>query len=198
MTVATDFFDRTLQPSRLMVILRGHAPDETVELCRAAKAAGAGLVEVPLGGEAASEALRAAVRWGAEAGICVGAGTVTSTERLGQAAEAGAAFTVAPGFDARVAEHSESLGLPHLPGVATPSEIQHARRAGYLWLKAFPAAALGPAWFSAIRQPFPEVKLVATGGINAGNAGSFLDAGASAVSLGSSFADSDDLRTTTS
>jgi 2-dehydro-3-deoxyphosphogluconate aldolase/(4S)-4-hydroxy-2-oxoglutarate aldolase len=56
----------------------------------------------------------------------------------------------------------------------------------------FPAAQLGSSWITALCAPFPAARFVATGGISTGNAGEFLLAGAAAVSLGSSFADSAD------
>jgi 2-keto-3-deoxy-6-phosphogluconate aldolase len=73
--------------------------------------------------------------------------------------------------------------------VATATEIHRAARLGLVWLKAFPAAALGPGWFAAMSGPFPQIRLVATGGVDASNAAALLDAGAAAASLGSAFAD---------
>jgi 2-dehydro-3-deoxyphosphogluconate aldolase/(4S)-4-hydroxy-2-oxoglutarate aldolase len=86
--------------------------------------------------------------------------------------------------------------MAHLPGVATATEIQRALRLGLSWQKAFPASSLGPGWFTAQREPFRQVKLVATGGVSTENAAAFLKAGAAAVSLGSAFARSpdDDIR----
>ena len=55
-------------------------------------------------------------------------------------------------------------GVPLLPGVATPTEVQLALAHGVSWLKAFPARWLGCEWFSLIRGPFPQVRFVATGG----------------------------------
>jgi 2-keto-3-deoxy-6-phosphogluconate aldolase len=61
--------------------------------------------------------------------------------------------------------------------------------AGCSWLKAFPAVSLGPAWFTAIRGPYPGVRFVATGGITPATAPAFLEAGASVVGLGSAGGD---------
>jgi Entner-Doudoroff aldolase len=101
------------------------------------------------------------------------------------ALQLGAVFTVSPGFDEEVAAYSLENGLPHLPGVATATEIQAALRQGFGWLKAFPAAELGPAWFRAMCGPFPRVRFVATGGITPDSFQTYLDAGAAAVSFGS-------------
>src|SRR5699024_6847497 len=106
-----------------------------------------------------------------------------------EAKRAGAAFTVAPGLDTTVVESSHTHGLPHLPGVATPSDIQCAQRLGLSWVKAFPASVLTPHWFAAMRGPFPGLKTVATGGMNATNAPEYLAAGASVVAVGSALED---------
>ena len=84
-------------------------------------------------------------------------------------------------------------GLPVMPGVATSSEIQAARRLGLVWLKAFPVAQLGSAWVRAQLAPFPEARFVATGGVDADNAREFLDAGARVAAIGSALADDNQL-----
>lgn len=170
-------------------ILRGFDPAETV--ARAVRAWDLGLtaLEVPLETPEQAASLAAAVAAARERGLSVGAGTVCTNEQVRAAKDAGAAFTVAPGHDPQVAAYSRELGLPHLPGVATAGEIQAAVRGGHRWLKVFPASVLGPSWLRAMRGPFPQVRLVATGGIDARNAREFLDAGAGAVGVGSALTD---------
>lgn len=188
-TGATRWFDEVFADQRAMVILRGYPPERTVELCARAWDLGITQVEVPVQSPDALPSLRAALDAARERGLGVGAGTVTTVEQLEDVAAAGVTFTVAPGLDDDVVRRSGELGLPHLPGVATPSEIQHAVRLGLTWLKAFPASVLGPEWFRAVLAPFPGVRLVATGGVSAANVRDFLDAGARVVSLGSAVAD---------
>ncbi|MFF5563385.1 bifunctional 4-hydroxy-2-oxoglutarate aldolase/2-dehydro-3-deoxy-phosphogluconate aldolase [Streptomyces sp. NPDC012829] len=190
-TASGRLFQDAFDTLPLMAILRGFDVARTVEVSRRAWDVGIRLVEVPVQNETAVAALRAAVEAGRERGAVVGAGTVTTVERVERAVEAGAGFTVAPGFSREVAEASLAAGLPHLPGVATASDIQQAEALGLTWLKAFPAAALGPGWITAMHGPFPEARFVATGGMNLTNTREFLAAGASAVSLGSALADPD-------
>ncbi|MEU6394124.1 bifunctional 4-hydroxy-2-oxoglutarate aldolase/2-dehydro-3-deoxy-phosphogluconate aldolase [Streptomyces sp. NPDC046939] len=186
-------FDDLFGRVPVMAILRGLSPDRSVELAVRAWDLGIECVEVPVQDEAAGRALAAVVAAGRERGKAVGAGTVTSVERLERAVGAGAAFTVAPGLDAEVARASVAAGLPHLPGVATATDVQAARALGLTWLKAFPASVLGVEWFRAMRGPFPEVPFVATGGLDAGNASAYLDAGARVVAVGSALEDPDQL-----
>jgi len=81
----------------------------------------------------------------------VGAGTVPGPAQVTDARDAGAAFTVSPGFDPGVVDASRAAGLPSLPGVATATDIQRALRHGLRRVKDFPASALGEGWFAAMR-----------------------------------------------
>ncbi len=187
--VTVNLFDTSFSGQPVMAILRGMSSADTVTLAQRAWDLGLTNVEVPVEVPGALPALQAAVAAGRERGHGVGAGTVIGIEQVRAVAEAGAAFTVAPGFDPDVASASLLAGMPHLPGVATPSEVQRALAAGFSWLKVFPATALGTAWFRALRGPFPAVHLVATGGIDARNAQEYLAAGADVVAVGSALAD---------
>lgn len=189
METLSDWFTATFAGAPVMAILRGFTPERTVELATAAWDLGVTCVEVPVQDDSGLDALTAAVAAGRRRGMPVGAGTVTTTDRLRWAHEAGAAFTVAPGLEVDVARASIAVGLPHLPGVATASEVQEASALGFYWLKAFPASVLGTAWFRAMRGPFPETDFVATGGMDAANAAAYLDAGASVVAVGSALED---------
>ncbi|GAA2448215.1 bifunctional 4-hydroxy-2-oxoglutarate aldolase/2-dehydro-3-deoxy-phosphogluconate aldolase [Actinomadura vinacea] len=184
-----DFFGHHLARDPVLGIFRGLAPDDTVELCERAWEFGVELIEVPVQTPDALPSLRAALDAAGRRGKHVGAGTVTTVEQLAAVHELGAAFTVAPGLHSEVAAESLRLGLPHLPGVATATEIANALAFGFTWLKAFPAAQLGTGWIAAQLAPFPLVRFVATGGIGPSNAGSFLAAGCRGVAVGSALAD---------
>ncbi|MFD5185066.1 bifunctional 4-hydroxy-2-oxoglutarate aldolase/2-dehydro-3-deoxy-phosphogluconate aldolase [Streptomyces sp. NPDC058372] len=185
----TRFFDDAFATVPLMAILRGHPPESTVELATRAWDLGVTQVEVPLQDPAAVPSLKAAVAAGARRGLGVGAGTVSTPELVHVAHDAGAAFTVAPGYDEDVLDTCLQAGLPHLPGISTPTEAGRAQRRGLHWVKVFPASSLGPSWIHAVRAPFPGLRIVATGGLDAQNAAAFLEAGARVVALGSALAD---------
>lgn len=177
--------DELFGDHRVMVILRGLPPAETVAAAGQAWDAGVGLLEVPIGQADQVPALAAAVAAGAERGRLVGAGTVIAVEQVDAATAAGAAYTVAPGYDPAVVAASSEAGLPHLPGVATAGEVQRARAGGCRWVKVFPASTLGPGWIAAMRGPFPDVRYLATGGIAVAAAPDYLGAGARVVAFGS-------------
>lgn len=193
METMSDWFEEAFAGAPVMAILRGYDPERTVALARRAWSVGIDCVEVPIQDAGAEASLAAAVAAGREAGRAVGAGTVTSTARLERAIELGAAFTVAPGLDLRLVRASADAGVPHLPGVATGSDVQAALDAGLTTVKAFPASVLGTGWFQAMRGPFPEVRIVATGGMHARNAAEYLAAGADVVAVGSALDDPEQL-----
>ncbi|MFC7272896.1 bifunctional 4-hydroxy-2-oxoglutarate aldolase/2-dehydro-3-deoxy-phosphogluconate aldolase [Paractinoplanes rhizophilus] len=182
-------FDDIFGGTAVMAILRGLPPSETVALAGRLWDAGVTVLEIPIGRPEQLPSLRAAVEAATERGLRVGAGTVITADQVRAAAGAGAQYTVAPGLDLGVLAASSSAGMPHLPGVATATEVQRAWLAGCRWLKAFPAAALGPKWISGLLGPFPDARFVATGGLTVADAPAFRSAGARVVALGAALAD---------
>jgi 2-dehydro-3-deoxyphosphogluconate aldolase/(4S)-4-hydroxy-2-oxoglutarate aldolase len=138
--------------------------EDAVPLAEALVAGGLPCVEITLRTPEAAAGITA-VR-AALPDILLGAGTVLSIEQLEIAVAAGADFAVAPGTNPRVVEASLARGLPMLPGVATPSEIETARALGLRTLKLFPAELLGgAAYISALGGPYRDVAFVPTGSI---------------------------------
>lgn len=193
MSSSDGWFEREFATTQVMVIMRGLGTEKSLELAARAWAAGVTAVELPIQRPADVEALEAVAAAARERGLTVGAGTVIRVEHVEVAKRAGATYTVSPGTDEDVIRASLDAGLPTLPGVGTASEVQRCAKFGLSWLKAFPAATLGPGWIKAMLGPFPDVKFVATGGVSVGDAGDFLAAGARVVSLGSALADPDNV-----
>ncbi|WP_294181878.1 bifunctional 4-hydroxy-2-oxoglutarate aldolase/2-dehydro-3-deoxy-phosphogluconate aldolase [uncultured Schumannella sp.] len=191
--LANDWFDNAFAGAPVMAILRGLGAERSLEISVAAWKLGVTVVELPLQSDADARALRVVAAAAADRGLAVGAGTITSPDSVRAARDAGAAFTVSPGFDPVVVRASWASGMPSLPGVASATEVQLATEMGLNWLKVFPASALGPAWLSAMRGPFPIVSFVATGGVDSANAASFLEAGARVVAVGSALERADQL-----
>jgi len=118
--------------------------------------------------------------------MLVGAGTVRTVEQASAALEAGAQFTVAPGFNPAVVAHTQAKDILHLPGVFTPTEVETAFAAGCRILKLFPSGVIGPAYLKALRAPLDDVEFVPTGNISVDNIAQYVQAGAVAVGIGSS------------
>lgn len=182
-------FEKLFAGAPLMAILRGMGAERSLAVSTTAWDLGIDVVELPIQTPDDVEALRVVAAAGRERGKVVGAGTVVSAEYVAQAASAGAAFTVSPGLDLDVVRASHEAGMLSIPGVGTATEVQLAMKAGLTWLKAFPASVLGVPWLGAMRGPFPQARFVATGGMNAANAGEYLRGGASVVAVGSALED---------
>ena len=114
----------------------------------------------------------------------IGAGTILTIDRLEDAVRHGAAFVVGPTLDVAIIERAVELGVLVVPGAYSPTEIALAWRAGATFVKVFPASSLGPGHVRELRGPLPDVELIATGGVDATNARSFLAAGCIAVGVG--------------
>ncbi len=102
-----------------------------------------------------------------------------------RALEVAASSSAAPRSSLRAA----ALGIPAIPGALTPSEVEHAWAAGAALVKLFPASLGGPRYVRDLLAPLADVPLLVTGGVDAGNARAFLDAGAVAVGIGSALED---------
>jgi len=104
-----------------------------------------------------------------------GAGTVLSETQARQAIDAGAQYIVSPGWDGGVVKTAQAAGLPVVPGVATPSEVQRARRHGLRVLKLFPAGIVGGIpLLKAMSAVYADTSFVPTGGVSAKNLADYL------------------------
>ena len=120
----------------------------------------------------------------------IGAGTVLTADEARACIDAGARFVVSPGFDLPTLELVLRRELPMMPGALTPTEVITAWKAGADMVKIFPCSAMGGAkYLKALKGPLPQVKMLPTGGVNAGTAAEYLAAGATALGIGSELVD---------
>jgi 2-dehydro-3-deoxyphosphogluconate aldolase/(4S)-4-hydroxy-2-oxoglutarate aldolase len=147
--------------------------EHAVPIARALVAGGVPVIELTL---RTPVALAAIERIAAEVPeILLGAGTIVDPGQAKQAASAGAQFLVSPGSTRTLLTAMSDTGLPHLPGVATVSEILTALEAGYTELKFFPAEAAGGAdYLRSVSAPIPAARFCPTGGITPANAEGYL------------------------
>ena len=107
--------------------------------------------------------------------MLIGAGTVLTPDQVDRAVAAGAGFIVSPGLNPKTVEYCQSKGVPIIPGIQTPSEIELALSLGLETLKFFPAEpAGGLEMIKAIAAPYTGVTFMPTGGINIGNVRQYL------------------------
>lgn len=186
MSVHQKAFREALHATPLIAILRGKSPSDTVAIAESLWEQGVSLVEIPLHSQTSLEAFAAAHSAKAQhPGALLGVGSVRSLDDYLIARDQGADFTVSPGLFDEVCSASATESTAHLPGVFTPSEVGRALDLGFTTVKLFPAATYGPSGLQALRDPFPDVDMVAVGGVNPANAADYLRHGAIAVGMGS-------------
>jgi 2-dehydro-3-deoxyphosphogluconate aldolase/(4S)-4-hydroxy-2-oxoglutarate aldolase len=147
-------------------------PDLAAPLADALAGGGLPCAEVTFRTPRAVEALTTMAR---DPRLLVGAGTVLTAGQVDAAVRAGAAYIVTPGYSREVVRACQDRGVPVIPGVATPTEIQMALQDGITLVKFFPAEAIGgPRTLSAMAAPFPGLRFIPTGGISPDNLQDYL------------------------
>lgn len=121
--------------------------------------------------------------------IILGAGTVTKSDDAKILIARGARFIVSPILNFDIIKVCNESDIVCMPGCFTPTEIFNAWRSGADMIKIFPATSLGPRYIKDLSAPFPDIKLVPTGGVSIENAGEWILAGAAAVGIGSNLID---------
>lgn len=167
----------------IVPVVRASSPDEARFAAEAVWQGGIPIVEITMTVPGAIEVISELVR--TTPGVLVGAGTVTSAEAARRSIEAGAKFLVTPGFDAKTVEMAAVKGTLIMAGALTPTEVLAAWKAGADFVKVFPCSHVGGAsYIKALKGPFPDVKLVPTGGVNLNTAADYIAAGAAALGVG--------------
>lgn len=165
--------------------------DETVtlEILKSLYKAGIRAVEYTSRGEAALNNFRKMVeiRDAEMPEMLLGIGTVKNLQQAEEYYNIGADFFISPGFVSEVAAFLIPKDILYSPGCMTPTEIIEAENAGVTFIKLFPGNALGTGFMSAIKDVFPNLKFMPTGGVDTTheNIESWFKAGVSAVGMGS-------------
>ncbi|MEO6611929.1 MAG: bifunctional 4-hydroxy-2-oxoglutarate aldolase/2-dehydro-3-deoxy-phosphogluconate aldolase [Chitinophagaceae bacterium] len=178
------------------IITQGMLPlyfnsDETVsiETLKAIYKAGVKSVEYTNRGDAALANFKKmiAVRNAEMPGMLLGVGTVKNLQTAKDYMAAGADFLVSPGFVKEVADYAVANDIFYAPGCMTPSEIIAAENSGIGFIKLFPGNMLGPEFLSGIKDIFPKLLFMPTGGVDTTreNIEGWFKAGVCAVGMGS-------------
>jgi 2-dehydro-3-deoxyphosphogluconate aldolase / (4S)-4-hydroxy-2-oxoglutarate aldolase len=163
--------------------------DVSIDILKALYKAGIKAVEYTNRGAEAVEnfkALRAVVNESMP-GMLLGIGTVKTEADAEQFIKAGADFIISPVVYPPVAKVVQDAGLLWIPGCLTPTEIFTAELNGAKMVKIFPGSVVGPSYISAIKELFPGLLFMPTGGVDttAENIKEWFDSGVVAVGMGS-------------
>jgi 2-dehydro-3-deoxyphosphogluconate aldolase/(4S)-4-hydroxy-2-oxoglutarate aldolase len=166
----------TLSKYRVVPVIAIDDADAALPLADALLSGGLSVVEITFRTAAAAKVIRTIAEKRPE--FYIGAGTVLTADNLSAAIDAGAKFGVAPGFNPAIVKLATSKGLPFIPGVATPTEIEAALAENCSVLKFFPAGILGGnAALKSISTPYLHtgVQFMPTGGVNEANFEDYLE-----------------------
>jgi len=160
---------------KLVAILRGIKPDESLEVASGLIDAGISMIEVPLNSPEPFDSIERIVKeFGGQASI--GAGTVTDTGQVQRLEQIGATLVVSPDTNPEVIRATKLAGMTSMPGVMTPTEAFAALRAGADAIKLFPSFALGVDGFKAIKAVLPPQTITyAVGGVDGSNFATAID-----------------------
>lgn len=143
------------------------------------------IVEVTMTIPGAVDVIRGLVRHG-YAEVIVGAGSVWDEEMAARCLDAGAQFLTSTGFDPGIVEFARKHDTVVFPGALSPTDVMRAWKSGPDFVKIFPCSAVGgPPYIKTLKRPFPQIPLIAGGGVTQQNAGDFILAGATAIGVGS-------------
>jgi len=165
---------------RVIPVARGLDARSAPTLVEALRAGGISSIEITVEGSGGFEAIAAA----SGGDLVVGAGTITTIDQAERAVAAGASFLVTPHLDVELISWAAASAVAMVPGALTPTEVMTAWRHRPPAVKLFPAHLGGPHYLRSLRGPLPDVALIPTGGVDAGNIAAYLDAGAVAVGIG--------------
>jgi 2-dehydro-3-deoxyphosphogluconate aldolase/(4S)-4-hydroxy-2-oxoglutarate aldolase len=163
--------------------VRLYSAEDALFAAEAVSSAGVPIVEVTMTVPGAIKVIYELARQ--NTGVVVGAGTVLDVESAHRCLDAGALFITTTGFDPEIVNFATKRSVVVFPGACTPTEVLAAWRAGPDFVKIFPCSAMGGAgYIRALKRPFPEIPMIASGGVNQQTAGNFILAGAAALGIG--------------
>jgi 2-dehydro-3-deoxyphosphogluconate aldolase / (4S)-4-hydroxy-2-oxoglutarate aldolase len=183
-----DIASEAILAARVIAVIRMSDAARIFEVAEALRRGGVNILEITMTVPGALDVIQKLAAAKPE-GVLVGAGTVFDADTAAAAIWSGADFVVSPIADPGMIAACRTHNTFVAPGAFTPSEIAAAWDRGADVVKVFPATSLGPQFFRDMRGPFPQIKLMPTGGVTVENARSFIEAGAFAVGLGTALVD---------
>lgn len=173
-----------IESSRVIPVIRADSKQKAADIAEALIEGGMNCLEITMTVPGAVELL-SELNQKYQQSVVVGAGTVLDHVAANSCIAAGAKFIVTPYLNLEVIKACRQVGILICAGALTPTEIFTAWHAGADVVKVFPISAVGGAeYVKALKAPFPDIKLLATGGVSIHNFGEYLDAGAIAVGVG--------------
>lgn len=175
---------KMIEDNGIIAVIRANNSDEALKIVDAVMKGGIHIIEITMTVPDAVEVIKEVRRSFFASELLLGAGTVLDAETARLCIVAGAEYLVSPHLDKTIIEMANKYRKLVVPGVMTPKEVVNALELGADILKIFPAELFGPKIIKAIKGPFPQAKLVPTGGVNLKNLDEWFKAGSIAVGVG--------------
>ncbi len=177
-----------IMDSGVVAVIRMKDTNRLLKVIEAVRSGGIKCIEITMTVPGAVDMIRQ-LSSAVPSDVLIGAGTVVDQETAEKVIEAGATFVVGPVLNLGVVSLCVKRGIAVMPGCYTPTEILAGWKAGADIIKVFPATSLRPKYFKDLRGPFPDIRLMPTGGVTIDNVGEWITAGACAVGIGSDLLD---------
>ncbi len=174
--------------SGVVAVIRMKDSGRLLKVIEAVRGGGVKCIEITMTVPGAIEVIRS-LSAAVPPDVLIGAGTVVDEATTEIVIDAGAKFVVGPVLNLDIVALCRKREVAVIPGCYTPTEIFSAWTAGADIVKVFPATSLGPKYFKDLRGPFPDIRLMPTGGVTIDNVGEWIKAGACAVGIGSDLLD---------
>jgi 2-dehydro-3-deoxyphosphogluconate aldolase/(4S)-4-hydroxy-2-oxoglutarate aldolase len=163
--------------------VRLYSAEDALFAAEAVRSGGVPIVEVTMTVPGAVKVIYELAKQDKE--IIAGAGSVLDVETAHRCLDAGASFITSTGLDLDIVNFALKRSVVVFPGACTPTEAVAAWKAGSDFVKIFPCSAMGGfGYIRALKGPFPQMPMIASGGVNQQTAGDFILAGADALGIG--------------
>jgi 2-dehydro-3-deoxyphosphogluconate aldolase/(4S)-4-hydroxy-2-oxoglutarate aldolase len=117
--------------------------------------------------------------------LVVGAGSVRDREAAQLCLDAGAHFLTSDGLHLALLQFAAEKDVVVFPGALTPTEVITAWESGCDFVKVVPCAHIGgQTYIRSLHEMFPQIPLIAAGGINQQTASQYILAGAVVLGIG--------------
>lgn len=163
--------------------VRAFSPEDALFAAEAVSRGGIPIVEVPLTVPEAYKVISHLVQNAPD--VIVGAGSVLDVETARRCLDAGAQFLTSDGLDPETVKFAVKADAVVIPGTLTPTDVIAAWKLGSDLVKVVPCGQVGgDSYIRALKAMFPNVPLIAAGGVNQQTASNFILAGAVALGIG--------------
>jgi 2-dehydro-3-deoxyphosphogluconate aldolase / (4S)-4-hydroxy-2-oxoglutarate aldolase len=179
----------TLTAQGMLPLFFNKEESVSISIVKSLYEAGIRIIEYTNRGEAALENFKAIKKTALNEmpDLLVGVGTIKNSNEASSFINAGADFLISPALADDVYETAIAENILWIPGCMTPTEILKAEKWGINLVKLFPGNVLGVDFLKAVKELFPAMQFMPTGGVDATkeNISEWFAAGVTAVGMGS-------------